>query len=241
MSSNKAQVHFQRCEAGPEVLSRADSRAARHLVLERITPLLRHHMVGHLHPISLLTTVLASNLSDKASDVPKLQARLKAICSLLGSATHCVGDAAGWIRPDRSERVPLSECVEECFELLRGSFNFRGYELVNAIGQVDMQVHRDAVRICLVAALLAATDAAIEDLASIVIRAAVTGRHSLVLTVSVEATLEDRLYVPYDDEGDVVSWLDLENVARTHGVLAQSNDSTVSLSFDLGRCPGQDN
>ncbi|RZJ03360.1 MAG: hypothetical protein EOO54_25840 [Haliea sp.] len=233
-----AQLHFQPCEPLPAHLTSSDSRASRYLVLERVTPCLRHHLVGQLHPISLITSVLAQQVANDPAGVPGMPQKLKDICDLLGAATTSVGDATKWLRPDQEELVALSACVHECVELLNGSFNFRGYALFNAIGDIDMPVHRDAVRICLVTALLAATDAAISDTARIVIRAAVTLPHALVLTIAVEASDQEKVAVGHDDGGDVVSWLDCEIIASTHGVAASTFHNDVSLSFAAGGLPG---
>lgn len=203
------------------------AEAARYALTRRLVPVLRHHMVVHLQPIGMLYEVLDRKLAPTptAADLGSIREGLGKINQLARSAITSCLDVVGWLAPDPEGMVALGEGVNECLELLRSNFMFRGFSIGNGVGEAQSQVNRCAVREVLTAALIVVTDAA-------------TGPAEVVLSFEPSAGTASLRIRTRASSGEgfsteqayrALQWADVEALASAHSVQLERQDSAVLL------------
>lgn len=103
--------------------------AARHALLRRLAPSLRHDAVSSLQPIALAGGVLERRLQ---SPSPDLAAVGSAVHQLIDCSRHAVQsclDVIAWLGLESAHDIPLEQAVSQAVTLLQGSFGFRGFSL----------------------------------------------------------------------------------------------------------------
>ena len=195
------------------------SEAARYAVLRRLAPCLRHHMVRYLQPIFMVHEIIDHRRAVVKPDLPTLYNNADKINGYAKAALQECLDVSSWLAPNTDEVIAVGNGVRECFELMSASLNFRGYQLINEVGNVGLHVRRDALRMVLAASFMAATDA-LTDAAKLVLKIAGNDEQSVELEMLVEP-VNDGLTESYEDGYRKIVWSDVE-------ALAGSNDVTLS-------------
>jgi hypothetical protein len=136
------------------------ARAARHTVLRRVAPALKHDMVVHLQAVAMMAETLNARLERGAADADDLQASLSKLNRLAREAVASCLKVTSWIDAPDEESVPLRQGVQECLGLLAPGLNFRGFTLSHRLANSSFEVSRSALRHLLVASILAIADAA---------------------------------------------------------------------------------
>jgi hypothetical protein len=147
-------------EPTPQPPEHSMARAARHTVLRRVAPALKHDMVVHLQAVALMAETLSARLERGAADADDLQASLSKLNRLAREAVASCLKVTSWIDGPEDESVPLCQGVRECLELLAPGLNFRGFTLGHHLADSAFEVNRNTLRHLLVASLLAIADAA---------------------------------------------------------------------------------
>ena len=148
------------------------AEAAHYALLRRLAPAIRHNMAGSLQPIGMIAAMLERRLQGATPDLAQLGKNASDISALSREAANSCMNLMTWLAPRESEPVPLNSGLDEALQLLATELSFRGFTLVNEIGEVDTQVRRSALRSVVTASLIALTDAAASP-ASIVLSARV--------------------------------------------------------------------
>ena len=134
------------------------AEAAQYALLCRISPALRHRLVGQLHPIGL-TAGLADrqlradelNLTNVRDSIAKVQLQTReAMVSAIATLA--------WLTGEEAASVTLQAGVDSCVALVRTDCEMRGVAISSNIAGMDVAVSQRALRIVLTAALIAMVD-----------------------------------------------------------------------------------
>ncbi len=138
--------------------------AARYALLRRLTPTLRHHLVGEFQPIGMIAAMMDRRLQAEQPNLASLRENSASLGKLSRAAASNCLNIMTWISPKGDGTVALDEGVQECLGLLSTEFRFKGLVIVNEVrapqldGAAGMAVPLNALRSVLPAALLALSD-----------------------------------------------------------------------------------
>ena len=212
--------------SAPASLEERLAEAARYALLRRLTPALRHHMVGALQPLGMLAAMLERRSQAAAPDLASIQKQCNEMGQIAREATaSCVG-LIGWITPKAADTVSIADGVKECLSVLETDLALRGFAAVNETGDASALVARGVMRSVYAAALLAITDAT-PHAAEVVMQSELDGN---VQVVSI-------LLRPRDGEGmgiggpdyRALEWVDVEALAKAHGVTLEHSEGRASI------------
>lgn len=212
--------------SAPASLDERLQEAARYALLRRLTPALRHHMVGALQPLGMLAAMLERRSQAVAPDMASIQKKSNEMGQLAREATaSCLG-LIGWIAPKAADTVTIADGVNECLSVLETDLALRGFVVTNETGNATALVARGVMRNVYAAALLAITDAT-SDAAQVVMQATQEGGVQ-VLSIALH---------PRDGEGmgmggpayRSLEWVDVEALAKAEGVTLDYSAGRASL------------
>lgn len=204
--------------------------AARYALLRRLAYAMRHHMVVHLQPISMITEVMERRLKLPSPDLAQVHESMGRINGFARAAVQSCLDVVSWLAPEDGAKVALDAGVEECLALLRSNFNFRGFTLKNEVGAAPGGVARAALRHVLPACLLALIDSASSP-ADVVVSAALEPQQ-VVLSVSLRATGGPAGFSgepPYR----LLGWHEVQALAQADGIGFERDGGQVRLTVPL--------
>jgi hypothetical protein len=208
------------------------AEAARYALLRRLAFAMRHQMVVHLQPIGMITEVMERRLRMAAPDVAQIHDSMGKINALSRAAVQSCLDVVAWLAPEDGTTAPLDGAAQECVDLLRSNFSFRGFAMREGLAAPGATVARAALRAVLPACLLSLTDHAQAPAEVIVTTAADSAQAS----VTVEVKPGDG---PAGFAGDppyrLVAWREVEDLARAEGVALAREGDRATLAFALLR------
>jgi hypothetical protein len=206
---------------------RSLARAARHDILRRLAPPLRHDMVVPLQSLGMVAEALSARLERGTIGPDDLQAMVSKLNRLSRQAVATCVDVSTWMQPSEDDSVNLQEGVNECVRLLSTSLNFRGLDLRAELGDGEFEVSRFALRFLLPGVIFTLVDAA-QAPGEITVRTEFASSHA-VLAVEYQATPEG-VFTQLHESGDApLSWLEVQALAAVEGVELQRNGSNVML------------
>lgn len=210
------------------------AEAARYALLRRLVPVLRHHMVVHLQPMGMICEVTDRKLATGGPDaVTAAHNGVGKIGKLARSAIASCLDVVSWLAPDPEANVSLTAGVAECLELVRSNFTFRGFTLVNQIGEgQELPLPQATTREVLTAALIAcADDAGDLDELTLSLQPPESGDSGTWLSLQ----LRRGAGASHADEGIYrrIVWDDVQALADAHGLAMERLPAGVAL-----RLPG---
>ena len=138
--------------------------AARYALLRRLTPTLRHHLVGEFQPIGMIAAMVDRRLQAEQPNMVSLRENSATLGKLSRDAAHNCLNIMTWIAPRGTDTVALHAGLQECLGLLSTEFRFKGLVIVNEVqgpgldGLASLAVPLTALRSVLPAALLALGD-----------------------------------------------------------------------------------
>lgn len=103
--------------------------AARHALLRRLAPALRHDAVASLQPIALAGGVLERRLQQAPPDLKAVQGAAQQLIDCSRHAVQSSLDLIAWLGLDAAQEAPLSHAVDHAVGLLQGALGFRGIAL----------------------------------------------------------------------------------------------------------------
>lgn len=202
--------------------------AARYVVLRRLSPALRHHLVRPLQPISLIHSVMSHKLCEPVPDLQALRLQVEKINSFAKSAlTECL-DVGTWLAPEPGALTELGAGIAECVGLMATTLHFCGFRLVNEVDAPPVSVDRDALRMVLIAAMFEMTDALTVP-ATLTLSASL-GRGEASLLLRFTPLTEGRVE-RYDDGYRSVTWDDVQALAVAGDVRLSRQGNAVAMHF----------
>ena len=208
---------------------RSLAHAARHDILRRLAPALRHDMVVPLQSLGMTMEALSARLDRGALDAEDLHAAVSKLNRLTRKAVASCLHVATWMEPSEDDSVPLHEGVEECAGLLASSLNFRGFHLRNEVAEVPMEVSRSALRFLLAAALLSLADHA-PGAGELVLSGELAAGHAVV-AVSWQASPDAATTQLHDAGQATLSWAEVQALATLETVELRRSPTEIILRF----------
>jgi len=189
--------------------------AAQYALLCRISPALRHQLVGQLQPIGL-TAGLADrqlrsdrlNLASARDSISKIQLQArKAIESAVATLA--------WLTGEELASVALKAGVDTCITLVSTDCQMRGIAISSQVVELDVAVSHRALRIVLTAALIAMVDM-LPHLYRIELRSVISGE---TVEIHFDLHFSDATQEPSGvTELRSLKWSDVEALADHEGV-----------------------
>jgi hypothetical protein len=206
---------------------RSLARAARHDILRRLAPPLRHDMVVPLQSLGMMAEALSARLERGAMDPDDLQGVVSKLNRLSRQAVATCVDVSTWMQPAEDDAAALRDGVNECVRLLSTSLNFRGFDLRADLADGDFEVSRFALRFLLPGAIFTLVDAAPAP-GEIAIRTEHASTQA-VLLVEYQPQPEG-VFTQLHESGDApLSWLEVQALAAEEGVEIVRNGATIVL------------
>lgn len=213
-------------DAAPQ-RQRSLARAARHDILRRLAPPLRHDMVVHLQSLGMMAEALTARLERGTIERDDLQGSVSKLNRLSRQAVATCLQVASWMQPLEDDTIQLREGVEECVRLLSTSLNFRGFDLRTELADGDFEVSRCAMRFLLAAAVLTLTDAANAP-GDITIRTEFSSSHGVVAVDYVAQP--EGVFTQLHESGDApLAWAEVQALAAEESVELLRNGSAIIL------------
>ena len=219
--------------AGAVIDDIARAEAARYAVLRRLTPTIRHHLVGEFQPIGMIATILDRRLQTDAPNLSHLRENTAALGKLSRTAASTCLNLMSWLAPKSDAVTPFSRGVMDCLSLLTTEFRFKGFDIVNEITDTSVEVSTTALRSVLPAALLAMSDQQ-SDPADFVLKADLVPRGVALSIVrrSSGRNADNSLSAEYRE----LTWQDVTALAKAESVGFSQSEGTVQLTFSAA-CP----
>lgn len=206
---------------------RSLAHAARHDILRRLAPALRHDMVVPLQSLGMTMEALSARL-DRGAVAPKdLQAAVSKLNRLTRNAVASCLRVATWMEPSDDDSVPVHEGVDECVRLLASSLNFRGFHLRSEVPELPMDVSRCALRFLLGASLLTLADHA-PGTGEIVLNAELAVGHAVV-SVAWHAEADGAPMQVHDAGQATLSWTEVQALAAIEAVELRRSPTEIIL------------
>lgn len=206
---------------------RSLARAARHDILRRLAPPLRHDMVVHLQSLGMVAEALSARLDRGAVAAEDLQGMVSKLNRLSRQAVATCVEVSTWMQPAEDDAISLRDGVAECVRLLSTSLNFRGFDLNTELGDGEFEVSRFALRFLLPAAIFTLTDAAAAP-GEITIRTELSSTHGVVAVEYAPTT--DSTFTQLHDSGEhPLSWAEVQALAEEEAVEVLRNKHDIIL------------
>lgn len=103
--------------------------AARHALLRRLAPSLRHDAVASLQPIALAGGVLERRLQSPQPDLAGVQGGVQQLIDCSRHAVQSCLDVIAWLGLDPAREIPLDQAIAHAVALLQGTLGFSGFTL----------------------------------------------------------------------------------------------------------------
>lgn len=213
--------------------------AARYALLRRLTPTLRHHLVGEFQPIGMVAAMVDRRLQAEQPNWVSLRENSASLGKLSrAAASNCI-NILTWIAPKAASNVALEEGVQECLGLLSTEFRFKGLVIINDVvaakleGAAGLAVPLNALRSVLPAALLALGDET-QGAADLHVEAELIGDTGVQLTLSRQAA-ERAVDNGSNADYRSITWRDVEVLAHTEGVGYARLENGVQLTLSCSQ------
>ncbi len=221
---------------GPEALQALLADAARHALLQRLAPVLRHEAAGPMQPIAMAASLLDRRLGTPAPDLEQVRDGVQRLVLYARKAVQSGLDLVTWLAPDASARRPLGEAVQEVLGLMATPLGFEGFQLESdlAAPEAALTVPTAAARQLLPACLWWLTD-----------QAAAPGRVQLHARRSGDGVQLQLTWMPHQDSAATtqasprrepacrkLGWNELQALALSEGAGLQAlAEGRLSLSL----------
>ena len=201
--------------------------SVRYALIRRLGLIFRHHLVGTLQPISVMSQVMQLKLRLVPSDVSALTDSVSKTGGLVRTAIDSCLDVMSWISADaQATTVDAGVGVAECVTHLRSSFSFHGFAMACDASSMGVSVDRSALREVLTAVLFATADHA-RGLSHIAVDV-----QAISDTVEITVHLQPGNNPSTPDAGAyrLLQWDEVEALAMAHEVgLRRVDDDLVKI------------
>lgn len=206
---------------------RSLARAARHDILRRLAPPLRHDMVVHLQALGMVAEALNARLERGSLSQDDMQASVSKLNRLSRQAVATCVEVSTWMQPSEDDSISLREGISECVRLLSTSLNFRGFDLRTEMADGEFEVSRCAVRFLLPAAIFSLTDAVTQP-GEVTIRTEYSSSHGVV---AVDYTSQPGgMFSQLHESGESpLAWPEVQALASEEGVELLRNGNSIML------------
>lgn len=204
------------------------AEAARHILLRRLAPALKHDMVVHLQAVAMLTEMLGARLERGSTAADELQASIAKLNRLSRDAVADCLKVASWLDSADDDAIPLHQAMGECAALLSGNLNFHGFMLSNQVAETEFEVSRAGARGLIAACLVLLMDT-VPQPCEIVVHAEVSPGDALLRFSRAPLEHEPFVAAPQDIAPAPIEWSDVQALAAAVGAAAARDDEQLQL------------
>lgn len=202
------------------------AEAAGYALLRRLAPMLSHNMAGLLQPLSMVATVLEKRLQNPNPDFATLISKSSHLKSLTREASNACMSLMTWLAPNPNERVGLAAGITDASELVMTELSFKGFSIVNKVGDLHAELPYSLIRMVYIAALLALTDATTAP-ADVILEAELVDS-GVILTISLQPAQRERVLGRLASYRNI-EWYDVQALADIHSVTLTHTSECVKL------------
>ena len=204
---------------------------ARYALLQRLTPVLQHQIMGNFQSMDMIAVMMDRRLQSVSPDLDSMRQDCALLSSVSESAIRSVIDLLTWVRPKPSATQPFDAGVEECATLLLNEFKLKGFSIVNEVSQVPAEFSSQALRSVVSAALVCLSDQS-KAPATLTLRGQVLpDRIDLSIDLHLDEPQQARTVIANGYR--LLNWRDLELLAGAESVGLARSDIGVRLTFNL--------
>ena len=133
--------------------------AAHFALLRRLSPSLRHRLMGDLQPVTLLAELAERQVSKGIAELDKTRDTIAKARQQARTAVSSMMNVLAWITHEENPKVMLKEGIDLCVDLLRTDSEIRGVRIIRGeCASPETIVNRRALRTVTAAAIIAAVD-----------------------------------------------------------------------------------
>jgi len=204
---------------------------ARYALLQRLTPVLQHQIMGNFQSMDMIAVMMDRRLQSVSPDLDSMRQDCALLSSVSESAIRSVIDLLTWVRPKPAATQPFDAGVEECATLLLNEFKLKGFSIVNEVSQVPAEFSSRALRSVVSAALVCLSDQS-KAPATLTLRGQVLpDRIDLSIDLHLDEPQQARTVIANGYR--LLNWRDLELLAGAESVGLARSDIGVRLTFNL--------
>ena len=204
---------------------------ARYALLQRLTPVLQHQIMGNFQSMDMIAVMMDRRLQSASPDLDSMRQDCELLGSVSASAIKSVIDLLTWVRPKPAVTQRFDAGVEECATLLHNEFKLKGFVIANEVSQVAAEFSSQTLRSVVSAALVCLSDQSAAP-ATLTLRAQVlSSRIDLSIDLHTHELQSPRTV--HANGCRLMNWQDLELLASAESVGLARNDSGVQLAFKL--------
>jgi hypothetical protein len=204
---------------------------ARHALLQRLTPVLQHQIMGNFQSMDMIAVMMDRRLQSASPDLDSMRQD----CALLGSVSEAaiksVIELLSWVRPKPAATQRFDAGVEECATLLLNEFKLTGFQIVNEVAQIPAEFSSRTLRSVISAALVCLSDQSTAP-ATLTLQARMLPG-CIELSIDLRPDAQPPASTVHASGYRVLNWRDLELLAAAESVGLARSDSGVRLTFNL--------
>ena len=204
---------------------------ARYALLQRLTPVLQHQIMGNFQSMDMLAVMMDRRLQSASPDLGNLRQDCTLLGSVSESAIKSVINLLTWVCPKPAATQRFDAGVEECAALLLNDFKLKGFVIANEVPPVTAEFSCRALRSVVSAALFCLSDQATAPATLTLSAQAFPDR--IDLTIDLLCTEQEQAKHVYSNGYRLLNWRDLELLAAAESVGLARSDSGARLSFRL--------
>lgn len=186
-------------------------------------------MAGALQPLSMMSTMLEKRLQKPDPDFAALARNSSQLTALARDASSACMGLMTWLAPKTLDMVTIVAGIEDAAGLVMTELSFKGFTVVNEVGEVPAELPLSLMRNVFMAALLALTDAAAAP-ANVVLSAQLLSGE-LLLGISIQP-VEGEMLPGGTPAYRNLDWEDVQALAEVESVGLKHSSDSVEL-----RCP----
>lgn len=204
---------------------------ARYALLQRLTPVLQHQLMGNFQSMDMIAVMMDRRLESASPDLESMRQDCALLGSVSGSAIKSVIDLLTWVCPKPAVTQRFDAGVEECATLLRNEFKLKGFVIANEVSQVAAEFSSQSIRSVVSAALVCLSDQSTAS-GTLTLRAQVlSNRIDLSIDLRIHESQSPR--ISHANDCRLMNWRHLELLASAESVGIVRNDRGVQLAFKL--------
>ena len=190
--------------------------AAHYALLRRLSPSLRHRLMGDLQPITLLAELAERQITRSPPDFDKTRETIVKVRQQARSAVASMMNVLAWITSEENPSVMMKEGIDACMDLLRTDSEIRGVRIARGeCSAAEAIVSRRALRTITAAAIIAGVDA--RPTPSEIVVSCVKGEDCAIVRIEMRhsgnAAHEDMVH-----DTRPLTWDDVQAIAADEGV-----------------------
>ena len=207
------------------------AEGARYALLQRLTPVLQHQIMGNFQSMNMIAVMLERRSASASPNMDGLRQDCAFLGSVSDSAVKSIINLLAWVRPKPGLAQRFDAGVEECVNLLQSEFKLKGFDIVSKVGPVDAEICCRTLRSVVSAALVCMSDQSAGPGLLVLSALLLAGRIELLIHLQPHEQQLPRTV--FANTYRLLNWKDVELLAAAESVGLERSDTGIRLVFDL--------